>query len=552
MKSKFIFITGGVVSSLGKGISASSLAALLEARGLKVALVKMDPYINVDPGTMNPIEHGEVFVTHDGAETDMDLGHYERFTKAVLTKNNNFTTGQIYDSVIEKERRGDYLGVTVQVIPHITNEIKERILKNATESDVCIVEVGGTTGDIEGLPFLEAIRQLKVDLGRDNCLYVHVTMVPFIKSAGELKTKPTQHSVKELLSIGIQPDILLCRTEKALGEDLRRKIALFCNVETKCVIEAIDVPRVYELPLRFHEEGLDDRVTEMLNIWTRQPHLEPWNKLNQKLRSLKHRMKVGFVGKYIALKESYKSLNEAMLHAGLENDLSVEIVYIDPEEIEFCAKKNKDVSYLFEGIEALIVPGGFGTRGVEGKIAAIQWARENQLPFFGICLGMQLACVEYARHVLGKPKAHSQEFDAETSDPIIHYLEGQTSEGDKGGTMRLGAYKCQLKKGSVAASLYKQSEVEERHRHRLEFNEAYRKDFENAGFLISGVCPEKDLVEVVELKEHPFFIGVQFHPEFLSKPFTPHPLFAALLKKALQLRSTEAPKEISKKQVLKK
>lgn len=545
MKAKFIFITGGVVSSLGKGISASSLAALLEARGLSVALVKMDPYINVDPGTMNPIEHGEVFVTDDGAETDMDLGHYERFTQAILTRDNNFTTGQIYDAVIEKERRGDYLGVTVQVIPHITNEIKERILRNAQSCDVCIVEVGGTTGDIEGLPFLEAIRQLRFDLGRENVLYVHVTIVPFIKSAGELKTKPTQHSVKELLSIGIQPDILLCRSEHPIGEDLRKKIALFCNLEASCVIEAIDVPRVYELPLRFHEEGLDSRVVEKLNIWTRQPHLEPWQKLNQKWRSLRQKIKVGFVGKYIALKESYKSLNEALLHAGLACDSSVEIVYIDPEEIELRAQKGESLEALFSGVEALIVPGGFGSRGVEGKILAIRFARETQLPFLGICLGMQLACVEFARSVLKMNEAHSEEFGP-CSEPIIHYLPGQSSAGKKGGTMRLGAYPCEINKNSMLFEIYHSERIRERHRHRLEFNNEYGDRFNKAGFKIVGRCPDNQLVEILELEGHPFFVGVQFHPEFLSKPFQAHPLFRSLVAKALSLRESsegEAAKE---------
>lgn len=530
MASKFIFITGGVVSSLGKGIAASSVAALLEARGLRVTMVKMDPYINVDPGTMNPVEHGEVFVTHDGAETDMDLGHYERFSSAVLSRLNNFTTGQIYDEVISKERRGDYLGTTVQVIPHITNEIKARIRKAAEGVDLCIVEVGGTTGDIESLPFLEAIRQLKTDLGRENCVFVHVTLIPWMKSAGELKTKPTQHSVKELLSIGIQPDLLLCRTEKALDQELRRKIALFCNVPENCVIEAMDVPQVYEVPLELHREGLDDRIAERLNIWSAKPKLDSWVKLIDQLKNPKHQLKVGIVGKYLSLKESYKSLSEALLHAGVANSAALDIEYIDPEDLE----KSKDVKKAFEGVQALIVPGGFGKRGSEGKILALNYARENSLPTLGICLGMQLMSVEFARNVLGFSKASSQEFEENTPDPVIHYLKGQSAEIDKGGSMRLGAYTCAIRKSSKTEALYGKTEVQERHRHRLEFNSKYRDDFEKKGFQIVGELAEQSLVEILELKSHPFYIGVQFHPEFLSKPFAAHPLFSGLIKTALE------------------
>jgi len=531
MKSKFIFITGGVTSSLGKGLAASSIGAILEARGLKVNMVKMDPYINVDPGTMNPIEHGEVFVTHDGSEADLDLGHYERFTHAVLTKENNFTTGKVYHSVLQRERRGDYLGKTVQVIPHITNEIKERILKNSRDSDVVIVEVGGTTGDIEGLPFLEAIRQLKYDLGAENTLYIHLTLVPYIKAAGEMKTKPTQHSVKELLSIGIQPDILLCRAEKDLSADLKKKIALFCNVSPDRVISAVDVGNIYEVPLNFHREGLDDRIVERLNIWTRKPDLSSWQQISDLVRSAQQTVVLGMVGKYLALKESYKSLNEAISHAGLANRAKVEIRYVDPEDLE---KSPKDVGQHLKGIQALIVPGGFGERGTEGKILAIAYAREHRVPFLGICLGMQLSCIEFARHVCGLSKAHSQEFDLSEDQAIIHYMQGQGSDVEKGGTMRLGAYPCVLRAGSLVEGLYGAREIQERHRHRLEFNNSYRENLESKGLLIAGTSPDGRLVEVVELKDHPFFVGVQYHPEFLSKPAASHPLFKGLLAAALK------------------
>ncbi|MBN8555249.1 MAG: CTP synthase [Deltaproteobacteria bacterium] len=531
-KSKFIFVTGGVVSSLGKGIAASSVGAILESRGLKVNVVKMDPYINVDPGTMNPLEHGEVFVTDDGAETDLDLGHYERFTTAKLTRDNNFTTGRIYNEVITKERRGDYLGATVQVIPHITNEIKDRVLRNAT-ADVVIVEVGGTTGDIEGLPFLEAIRQLKTDLGAQNTLFIHLTLVPHIKTAGEIKTKPTQHSVKELLSIGIQPDILLCRTEKELSTDVKRKIALFCNVAENCVISATDVGNIYEVPLNFHREGLDDRIIEKLNIWTRQPDLSAWENLVKKTQSSTHKIVLGMVGKYMALKESYKSLNEAISHAALANDCKVEIRYIDPEEI---AKPGADVKGAFQGVSALIVPGGFGERGTEGKMVGIRYARENKIPYLGICLGMQLACIEFARNACGIEGAQSAEFQENSKYAIIHYMHGQTSDMAKGGTMRLGAYPCKLSSGSLSAKLYGKSEISERHRHRLEFNNSFREQLESKGLKITGTSPDGNLVEIVELKDHPFFIGVQFHPEFLSRPMTSHPLFKGLISAALSVK----------------
>jgi len=533
LKSKFIFITGGVASSLGKGIAASSIGSILESRGLKITVVKMDPYINVDPGTMNPFEHGEVFVTQDGSETDMDLGHYERFTNAILTADNNFTTGKVYYSVIQKERRGDYLGKTVQVIPHITNEIKERILRNAKDTDVVIVEVGGTTGDIEGLPFLEAIRQLRYDLGPQNTLYMHLTLIPVIRSAGEIKTKPTQHSVKELLSIGIQPDVLLCRTEKELSADTKRKIALFCNVSEDCVISAVDVASIYEVPLNFHREGLDDRIVEKLNIWTRKPDLKIWEDVQQKISNSNKKITLGLVGKYLALKESYKSLNEAIGHAGLANECKVEIKYINPEDLE---KDPASVSKEFEGVDALIVPGGFGERGTEGKMIAIRHVRENKIPFFGICLGMQLASIEFARNACGLKKAHSQEFDQSPDEAIIHYMEGQDSKMEKGGTMRLGSYPCLMKKDSLAAKLYEKSEISERHRHRLEFNNKYKATLESKGLSISGTSPDGNLVEIVEIPSHPFFIGVQYHPEFLSKPSAPHPIFKGLIAAALKRR----------------
>lgn len=526
MKSKFIFITGGVASSLGKGIAASSIGAILESRGLKITIVKMDPYINVDPGTMNPFEHGEVFVTQDGSETDLDLGHYERFTNATLTSDNNFTTGKVYFSVIQKERRGDYLGKTVQVIPHITNEIKERVLRNAKDADVVIVEVGGTTGDIEGLPFLEAIRQLKYDLGPQNTLFIHLTLIPVIRSADEIKTKPTQHSVKELLSIGIQPDILLCRCEKELSVDVKRKIALFCNVNQDCVISAIDASSIYDVPLNFHREGLDDRIVERLNIWTRQPDLKIWEDIQKRIRNPEKTIVLGLVGKYLALKESYKSLNEAISHAGLWTHCKVDIRYISPEELE---KDPASVAKAFEGVNALIVPGGFGDRGTEGKMMAIRHARENKIPFLGICLGMQLASIEYARQIAGMKKAHSQEFNPEPDEAVIHYMQGQAAAMEKGGTMRLGAYPCTIKKGSLAEKLYGKTEIMERHRHRLEFNNQYREALEAKGLTISGTSPDNKLVEIVELKEHPFFIGVQYHPEFLSKPTLAHPLFKGLI-----------------------
>ena len=531
MKTKIIFITGGVLSSLGKGVAAAAIGALLESRGLRVTFQKLDPYINVDPGTMNPFQHGEVFVTEDGAETDLDLGHYERYTSVTLGQENNFTSGRIYYNVITKERRGDYLGGTVQVIPHITDEIKQAILKIAPAVDVAIIEIGGTVGDIESLPFLEAIRQLKGDLGKENVCYIHLTLVPFIKSAGEVKTKPTQHSVKELRSIGIQPDILLCRTEKLLSKDIKAKIALFCNVEPQAVITAQDVDNIYEIPLLFHKEGLDDRLVEILNIWTRAPRLEAWEELTARIRHPKDRVEIGIIGKYVDLRESYKSLHEALVHGGLTHESQVSLNYIDSEEVE---RQGPDV--LLSHLHGILVPGGFGVRGVEGKIQAIRYARERRVPYFGICFGMQLAVVEFARHVAGLTDATSEEFDPQATHPVIYLMREwfdyrrnavihRDEAAEKGGTMRLGAYPCVLAPGSAAARAYGLKEIMERHRHRYEFNNAYRERLTQAGLRITGTSPDGELVEIVELGDHPWFLGCQFHPEFKSRPRNPHPLF---------------------------
>ncbi|MBI5681926.1 MAG: CTP synthase [Deltaproteobacteria bacterium] len=532
MKTKFIFVTGGVVSSLGKGIASASIGALLESRGLTITLQKLDPYINVDPGTMSPFQHGEVFVTDDGAETDLDLGHYERFTSAKLTKKNNFTTGQVYDSVIAKERRGDYLGGTVQVIPHITDEIKGNILKVADDVDVVIVEIGGTVGDIESLPFLEAIRQMRYDLGKENCLYIHLTLVPYIATAGEVKTKPTQHSVKELREIGIQPDIILCRTNKMLPPEMKAKIALFCNVDRDAVITAIDVESVYEIPIILHNEGLDEKVVKLLNIWTRTPKLDNWEKIVKKIKNPKYEVTVGIVGKYINLQDSYKSLQEAFVHGGIANDCRVNMVYIDSEEIEKVGAK-----VLLKGVDCILVPGGFGSRGIEGKIAAIQYAREKKLPFFGICLGMQVAVIEMARNLCGLKDANSSEFNPDTPHPVIDMLLEQRGVSSKGGTMRLGAYPCTIKKDTLAYKIYGKTEISERHRHRYEVNNNYREALEGCGVVFSGLSPDKNLVEITELKEHPFFIGCQFHPEFKSKPMPPHPMFKEFIKAAVKEKS---------------
>lgn len=536
--SKFIFVTGGVVSSLGKGIASTSIAALLEARGLKVTLQKLDPYINVDPGTMSPFQHGEVFVTDDGAETDLDLGHYERFTTAKMCKINNFTTGQIYDSVLQKERRGDYLGKTVQVIPHITDEIKSFILRAAKDNDIVIVEIGGTVGDIESLPFLEAIRQFRFDLGKENTLYVHLTLVPYIESAGELKTKPTQHSVKELQSIGIRPDIILCRSDRMLPREVKSKIALFCNVEEDAVITAQDVKSIYEVPLFLHKEGLDDKIVDLLNIWTKSPDLTKWEKLCYTIYNPKDEVTIAVVGKYVSLKDSYKSLNEALCHGGVANELKVNLKFVDSEEIE-----NYGIGDIFKDVHGILVPGGFGNRGIDGMIEVIKYARKNKMPYFGICLGMQLMIIEFARNVCNLAGAHSTEFDPNTPYPIIYlmkewfdYRKNQKIVRDEnchmGGTMRLGAYPCIIERNSLAFKVYKTSEVFERHRHRYEFNNEYRDIIQSNGMVISGKSPDGNLVEIAELKEHPWYLGCQFHPEFHSKPHSPHPLFSSFIEHA--------------------
>ncbi len=544
-RTKFIFITGGVLSSLGKGLAAAAIGALLESRGLTVTFQKLDPYINVDPGTMNPFQHGEVFVTDDGAETDLDMGHYERYTSAVMSQKNNYTSGRIYHSVIMKERRGEYLGGTVQVIPHITDEIKRAVLQLADTVDVAIIEIGGTIGDIEGLPFIEAIRQLRYDLGRANSLFIHVTLVPYIKTAGEVKTKPTQHSVKELLAIGIQPDILLCRTEKKLSQELKKKIALFCNVETDAVITAADVKSIYEVPLRFHQEGLDSKILEILNIWTGAPRIRPWEDLVRKIKNPAHTVTIGIVGKYVELTESYKSLHESLVHGGIANDAKVELIYVNAEELE--NQDDKTVAARLAGCHGILVPGGFGARGVEGKIRAIRFARENGIPFFGICLGMQLAVVEFARHLAGMADAHSTEFHVKTKHPVIFLMKEwfdyrtgavQTRDetSDMGGTLRLGAYPCVLHENTFADQAYRTKEILERHRHRYEFNPEFRQRLEENGLVVSGTSPDNTLVEIVELKDHPWFLGCQFHPEFKSKPMAPHPLFVDFIKAALAAR----------------
>ncbi|HNQ84350.1 MAG TPA: CTP synthase [Deltaproteobacteria bacterium] len=530
--TKYIFITGGVLSSLGKGLAAASIGAIMEARGLKVCNIKLDPYINVDPGTMSPFQHGEVFVTDDGAETDLDLGHYERFTSSVLHAKNNFTTGQIYDAVIQKERNGEYLGKTVQVIPHITDEIKERIRSAASGYDIAIVEIGGTVGDIESLPFLEAIRQFGFDMGRANVLYIHLTLVPYIAAAGELKSKPTQHSVQKLREIGIQPLILLCRSEKRLTTDLKEKIALFCNVEKTAVINAVDVESIYQVPLEFHREGLDDRIVEYLNMWTREPRMQGWEELNERVRSRTEKVNIAVVGKYVRLTDSYKSLNEALEHGGIFNDVNVNRVFVDADELV----GKDDLAPFFENIDGILIPGGFGERGTEGKILAAGYARRNRIPFFGICLGMQLAVTEFSRSLCSLTSANSKEFDPDTPDPVIDYLPGQKNITRKGGTMRLGAYECTIEPGTNAMRAYGTDRISERHRHRYEFNPAYEERLTQAGLIISGRNPESGLVEIVELPDHPWFLGCQFHPEFKSKPMQAHPLFRDFIMKSLEYR----------------
>ena len=545
MKTKFIFITGGVLSSLGKGLAAASIGALMESRGLRITFQKLDPYINVDPGTMNPFQHGEVYVTDDGAETDLDLGHYERYAHACMSQKNNFTTGKIYYSVITKERRGDYLGGTVQVIPHITEEIKRSILEIANGIDVAIVEIGGTVGDIESLPFLEAIRQFRIDVGKENVIYIHVTPVPYIKTAGEVKTKPTQHSVKELREIGIQPDILLCRTEHFLLPEIKAKISLFCNVDEDAVITAKDVETIYEVPLLFHEEGLDDKIVQLLNIWTREPRLENWKDLVYRLKHPKDSIRIAVVGKYINLKESYKSLNEALVHGGVANNLKVEIDYVDSEELEKIGCR-KPLSRA----DGILIPGGFGSRGITGKMKAVRYARERNIPFFGLCLGMQLAVVEFARSAAKIRGAHSTEFDPQTKHPVIYLMkewydyksktiQRRDETSFKGGTMRLGAYPCVLNKGSLAHRAYGVSEIFERHRHRYEFNNSYREVLGKKNLSCSGLSPDGQLVEIIELEGHPWFLGCQFHPEFKSRPMDPHPLFVSFIKAAYQTKQLQ-------------
>ncbi len=531
---KMIFVTGGVLSSIGKGISAASIGMLMEARGIKVTMIKMDPYLNVDPGTMSPLQHGEVFVLDDGAETDLDLGHYSRFVQnAHFSRKNSFTTGRIYDAVIRRERAGGYLGKTVQVIPHITDEIKSHIHDASADIDLTIIEVGGTVGDIESLPFLEAIRQMRVELGPQNCLFVHLTLVPFIAAAGELKTKPTQHSVKELREIGIQPDILLCRSDRHLPKEVKEKIGLFCNLSADHVFSAIDVSSIYEVPLYFHEEGLDEKVVEHLGIWTARPDLSAWKKMVEKIQKPKGEVSIGIVGKYTDWRDSYKSLSEALIHGGVSNDVRVNMVYIDSEEIE----KTGDLTPL-KSVDGILVPGGFGERGIEGKIEAIRYAREEGLPFFGICLGMQLAVIEFARNICGLKTAHSAEFRADGNQNVIDLMESQKEVKEKGGTMRLGAYQCHIlnkQNGKVtkAFEAYGKPQISERHRHRYEVNNEFRPTLEEKGLVVSGKwigSNGAELVEMVELPNHRWFLGCQFHPELLSRPLSPHPLFHSFIR----------------------
>ena len=528
---KYIFVTGGVVSSLGKGIAAAAIAKLLESRGLKISLIKCDPYINVDPGTMSPYQHGEVYVTDDGAETDLDLGHYERFTNCLTGKHNNITTGKVYYSVINKERKGVYLGQTVQVIPHITDEIKERIRRVSKNKrfDVVLVEIGGTVGDIESLPFLEAIRQFILESGHNNAINIHVTLVPYIKSAGEIKTKPTQHSVGRLREIGIQPSILLCRSEKPLSKEVREKIALFCNVEKNAVVQALDLKSVYEVPSALEKEGLDRIIVNLLNLKGKKDGLAQWQeKVLDRINTPKHKVKIAVVGKYIILQDAYKSIYEALIHGGIDNYAEVRIIRADSEEIS-----KKGASKVLGDAAGILVPGGFGHRGIEGKVKAIRYAREKKIPFLGICLGMQTAVIEFARNVCGLKQANSTEFNKKTSYPIISLLEEQKNIKVKGATMRLGAYGCKIKKGTNSFKAYKKEKIQERHRHRYEFNNKYKKILETKGLVFSGICPAGNLVEIVELKDHPWFVACQFHPEFKSKPDKAHPLFSDFIKASL-------------------
>jgi len=531
MSTKYIFVTGGVVSSLGKGITAASLGRLLKNRGLKVSMQKFDPYLNVDPGTMSPYQHGEVFVTDDGAETDLDLGHYERFIDENLSKSSNVTTGKVYWSVISKERRGDYLGGTVQVIPHITNEIKERAYRVAKEKDVDVVitEIGGTVGDIESLPFLEAIRQVKYEVGRENVCFIHVTLVPYLKMAGELKTKPTQHSVKELRSIGIQPDIIVCRSEKEISDDLKAKIGLFCNLEADSVIQNLDAENLYEVPLMLYKEGLDALVCKKMKLNCHEIDNSAWIDMVHRLKNLSGNVKIALVGKYVELHDAYISVVEALSHGGLYNDANVEIKWVNA-----CDVTLENVSEILGDVSGILVPGGFGDRGIEGKIEATRYARENKVPFLGICLGMQCAVIEYARNVAGLAGANSSEIDAETMYPVIDLMPDQKDIDEKGGTMRLGLYACKLAKDSNSEVAYKDEVIYERHRHRYEFNNQYRKSITAAGLSLTGTSPDERLIEIIEIKDHPWFVGVQFHPELKSRPNKPHPLFKDFIKASLE------------------
>ncbi len=544
--TKFIFITGGVVSSLGKGLSSACIGSLLVARGLKVTAMKLDPYINVDPGTMSPFQHGEVFVTDDGAETDLDLGHYERFLNLKMAKVNNFTSGQVYETVIANERRGDYLGGTVQVIPHITDEIKRRVLLGAEGYDICLVEIGGTVGDIESLPFLEAIRQMRAEQGQENVLFIHATLVPYLSAAQEFKTKPTQHSVKELTGYGILPGIIICRSEKPIDRNLKRKISLFCNVKEDCVINAADVRSIYELPLALHSEGLDQRIVEHLNIWTGAPDLKLWQNISNTIEEPKNgEVTLAMVGKYVDLTESYKSLSEALHHGGFANDCKVNIVYVDSEEIEKHGVQKAIENVAGEqGVDGILIPGGFGVRGGEGKVLACKYARENDIPFFGICLGMQMAVIDFSRHVAGIEDATSREFHPDSKNAVIDLMESQKNVKRKGGSMRLGAYPCVIAPNTKTREVYGESSISERHRHRFEFNNEFREQLSEAGLTLSGTSPDGELVEIVELTEHPWFIGVQFHPEFQSTPMKPHPLFQSFIAAVLTHRDARTKGEL--------
>lgn len=536
--AKFIFVTGGVVSSLGKGITAASLGRLLKSRGFKVTIQKFDPYINIDPGTMSPYQHGEVFVTEDGGETDLDLGHYERFIDINLSKSSNVTAGKIYWSVISKERKGDYLGSTVQVIPHITNEIKERLYRVAKEdnADIVIAEIGGTVGDIESLPFLEAIRQVKKEVGRDDVAYIHVTLIPYISAAGELKTKPTQHSVKELRSIGIHPDVIVCRTEHEISQDMREKLALFCDIDVNAVIQNKSVSSIYQVPLMLEEEGLDRIVLEKLGLKNGKPDMSEWREMVDRILAPAKQVRIAIVGKYVALQDAYMSVSESLRHAGIANDAAIQIKWVNAEEIE---PADHDMKACFDDVDGILVPGGFGDRGIEGKIKAIRYARENKIPFFGLCLGMQCAAIEFARNVCGMTDANSTEFNPDTAYPIIDLMPEQIEVEEKGGTMRLGVYPCKVTEGTRTFAAYQDEIIYERHRHRFEFNNAYREKFNESGMIFGGTLPNGRLVEIIELKDHPWFLGTQFHPEFKSRPTKPHPLFRDFVKAAIACRENK-------------